>query len=175
MADTVGQLAHELGHFYSQDVQDTMLSENPFDYSSQTDYINAQMTNEGYAQLNAINVLNQITSGNLQMNLPGLSQSVTEQEISTVDSMEAAHDSSSSIAQDLGQILVNTDITSGETYHTFYTTAYAHAVGGGGMLNDLDYAGGQQQNFMSYIPVSDFYNPGWTEVGTVFVGPLEPM
>jgi len=176
MADTVGQLAHELGHFYSEDVQKDMLTNDPFVYASQEDYITAQLTNEGYAQLNAINVINQDAHSGLNVTPPGLSTNLSAQEIGLVDSMEAAHDSNAAIAKALGQMLEYTDLASGETYHEFYTIAYAEGLHSGVAVNDLNYSGGDQMNFLDGVPVSEFYSPGWTEVNAItFVGPLQPL
>lgn len=167
VGDTISQLSHELGHALHQ------MDEAYKDFSTAQLYANEQMLGEGYAQINAIRIVQELNAHGVSVNVPGDAAHVA-QEIQTYNAMTAKHATDAQIAAALGDIMKTQVLKNGQTYEQFWegswnsaqpatTGSYGGSTGSGGMVGL--YTGGSYPGGGYLI-----YGGGGYGGGTVTVG-----
>lgn len=135
------QLAHELGHIlHPQD-------QYPQHYLSQHSYINAQMTGEGWAQLNAIKTSQTMAVLGQNAAIPG-DQDHVEREVQTYVTMHGQGYSDGEIAAQIGSEMWDQMIGGNQTYSQFWGNYYYDSM--------YDFSSSPQAS-----SGMGFYDPDW--------------
>ena len=134
---SLGQLAHELGHY--ENPVDTL----PQDYASANAYASTMETNEGAAQLFAIRAIEQLANLGINVPIPG-DPSHVQQELDVIKNNPGASDAV--LAQKIGAVMATQVLSNGQTYDQFYHAAWNAHASAGGTINvsaDVDANEGQ--------------------------------
>jgi hypothetical protein len=110
----VMQMAHELGHF------EHPVDATPKDYVSEGVFVTAQLTGEGWAQIQTIQTGATLVPNQSIPQIPG-TPALASEEVAAYYSGLSNGESMSNIAQDIGTIMANETLANGMNYSQWYS------------------------------------------------------